>query len=51
MKEEIIKKLQALMKKIDPNKEWHQYSQLQANAMKNYNNGIKDAIAIIQQEL
>jgi len=51
MKEIIIKKLEALIKKIDPDKEWHQYSQAEANAMKNYNNAIKDAIEIVQKEL
>lgn len=51
MKEEIIKRLESLLKKIPPGREWHEYSQVEANAMKNYNNGIKDAIAIVQQEL
>lgn len=49
--EDIAKELETLIKTIPPGKEWHQYSQAEANAMKNYNNGIKDAMAIIQQEL
>lgn len=51
MKEEIIKKLKALIKTYDENKTWHLYSEKEANAMKNYNKGINDAIAIVQQEL
>lgn len=46
---ELITLIKQAELKLGPNMEWHQISQMEANKMKNFNNGLKKAIEIITQ--
>jgi hypothetical protein len=47
--EELKTKIKFLEKKYAENKTWHDYSQSEANAMKNYNQALKDVLNLIEE--
>lgn len=49
MTEEIIKEILNAQMKLPEGKIWHEISQLEANKMTNYNNGLKKAVEIIKK--
>lgn len=51
MKTILAEKINQLFKTYAPGKEWKEYSQKEADAMKNYNSGWKDALKIIDETL
>lgn len=51
MKTILTEKIKQLFKTYAPGKEWKEYSQKEADAMKNYNSGWKDALKVIDETL
>jgi len=47
--DQILKKVKGSRMKLEDGKIWHDISQLEANKMKNFNNGLKRAEEIIRE--